>query len=357
MNKQVKRGLLLLIVLFMLTGCTTYLKDKDNKNVTNPSTGQNLTENILCRPQDKETIDIYLENGVDLLSLPYCSCNNKNLDDDNYRYYTSDVYTGDVNKGEPVISTKDVYTGENNQEKKCDEFTVTTGGYDGLWSSIFVKPLAWAILFFGKIFNNFGIGLIIVTLLIKFVLFPFTRKTIMQNEQMKKIQPELDRLEKKYEKKDKNDQEVMMMKSQEMMAIYKKYNFNPLGGCLISFIQLPILIAFLEAINRVPAIFEENFLGLYLGMSPSVAIGHGEWWYLIIVVLVGITTYISFKKMNNNQSSNNNMAQQTKMMTNTFMIMIVVMSVFMTTALCIYWIVSNLFSIIQTLLMKRSVQE
>ena len=68
------------------------------------------------------------------------------------------------------------------------------------------------------------------------------------NELIKKAQPELDRLEKKYANKDLNDQSVMMMKSQEMLAIYKKYNINPMSGCVFALIQIPLFFAFLRSI-------------------------------------------------------------------------------------------------------------
>ena len=327
-----KKIILLCLIMLLLTGCTTYLKDEDKKSVTNPHTGQNLTENILCRPTDSETIKIYEEYEVDLDKLPYCVCE-KNT-------YTNSSYTN----GE--------YT-EN--EYECEEFGITTGGYEGLWTNLFVKPLAWVIIFIGKHLNNFGIGLIITSLLIRLIAYPFTNKTAMQSELIKKAQPELDRLEKKYANKDLNDQNVMMMKSQEMMAIYKKYNINPLSGCLFSFIQLPLFIGFLEAINRVPAIFEETFLGLHLGTSPMVGIQNGNWWYVIIIALVGLTTYFSFKMNSKDMPAANtgDVKKQTNMMMNIFIIMIDVMSVFMTSALGIYWITTNLFTILQNIIVKR----
>ena len=210
-------------------------------------------------------------------------------------------------------------------------------------------------MFLGKYLTNFGLGLIAVTILIRLLMYPLTRKTAMQSEMMKKIQPELDRLEKKYEKKDQNDREVMMAKSQEMMAIYKKNNFNPMTGCLSSLIQLPIFIAFLEAINRIPALFEEKFLGLHLGTSPSVGIGNGNWLYIVVILVVGVTTFISFK--NTSSAGNEAQQKQTKTMMNVFLVMIVVMSVFMTTALGLYWSVSNLFTIGQNYLVKRRTQD
>ena len=115
----------------------------------------------------------------------------------------------------------------------------------------------------------------------------------MQSENMKKMQPEMDRLNKKYE--NKTDQESLNRKSMEMMTLYKKYNINPFSSCLFAFIQIPLLFAFFEAINRVPVIFEENLFGLILGTTPLKAISSGRFEYIIIVLLIVITTIISQK--------------------------------------------------------------
>lgn len=301
--KNKKKIVILAIILLLITGCTTTLKTEDKKVVKNPETGQSLTKNILCKPTNKETIKAYEENGVDLAAIP-----------------------------------------------KCSEFKVTSGGYEGLWTSIFVKPLAFVILFISRYVKSAGLALIITSLALRLVLYPITKKTAMQSELIKKAQPELDRLEKKYA--NKTDSDSMMKKSQEMTLIYKKYNINPISGCLYSFIQLPLFIAFLEAINRVPALFEENFLTLQLGTTPSIGIfSNGNWLYIILILLVGITTYFSFNLNKTTSTSNNDpMANMTNIMTG----MITVMGIFMPTALCIYWITTNLFTIVQNLLVKRS---
>ena len=57
-----------------------------------------------------------------------------------------------------------------------------------------------------------------------------------------------------------------------------------MSGCLVSFIQLPLFFAFLEAINRVPAIFEENFIGFQLGTTPMMGMQNGNFLYLIIII-------------------------------------------------------------------------
>ena len=303
MKKQRKILIIIILLTVTLTGCTKTLTTKDKKVVTNPETGQNLTENILCRPTNKDTIKIYEDNGVNISKLP-----------------------------------------------ECEKFKVTSGGYEGLWTNIIVKPLAWIILKTGNYVKSYGLGLIIVSLLIRFIAFPLTKKTALQSELINKAKPELDKLEKKYA--DKTDQESLMKKNQEMMMIYKKYNINPISGCLFSFIQLPLFIGFLEAINRVPAIFEEKFLLFQLGTTPKVGILGGNYFYIILILIVAATTYYSFK-LNMTAMSN---SQQSKTMNRVMVIMITVMSVFMTAALDIYWITTNLFTIVQNLLVKRGVK-
>lgn len=334
--KKTKKIILLMLIPLVLTGCTKTLKDKDKKAVINEVTGQSLTENILCRPTDSETIKLYKEHDVDIDSLPYCTCPSSKV------------------KEQVEITDEEGNKKTETKEVDCESFKITSGGYEGLWTSIFVKPLAYVILFFGKITKSYGLGLIITSLLIRLIAYPITRKTAMQSEYMKKVQPEMEKIEKKYANKDQNDKEVMMQKSQEMMMLYKKYNVNPISGCLLSFLQLPLFIAFLEAINRVPAIFEEKFLLFHLGTTPSIGIKGGNWWYILIVILVAATTYFSFKATASDQmATSDDMRRQQKMMTNMFTVMIIVMSIFMTTALDIYWMTTNLFTIFQNLIVRR----
>ncbi len=303
-KKNRGRFIVLLLILLLFTGCTKQLKGSDGKVVTNPKTGQSLTENIFCQPKDKDILKLYEENGIDVNSLPQCQA----------------------------------FGLRNIQE------------YDGLWSTIIVRTLAWVILKIGSIVKSYGLSLIIVSLTIRLVAFPFTKKTAMQSELIKEAQPELNRLEKKYAGKE--DQESMMQKSREMAAIYKKYKINPVTGCLFAIIQLPVFIAFLEAINRVPAIFEEKFLIWQLGTTPMMGLTGGVLpaiGYILLTALVGITTFFSLK-LNSTSNPDNKQAEQ---MNKIMFFMILFMSVFMTSALNIYWIVTNLFTVIQNILVKK----
>lgn len=292
---KIKRILILVMVTFLLTGCTTTLVDNKKQAVKNPETGQSLTKNILCQPENERTIKIYEKNKVKVEKLP-----------------------------------------------KCDNFKITSGGYEGLWTSIFVKPLAFIILKLGKLVGSFAISIIIITIILRFVLFPFTRKMAIQSELMKKASPELERIRKKYE--GKTDEASMVRQNQEMLMVYKKYNFNPLSSCLVSFIQLPLFLAFFEAINRVPAIFEDKFIGLQLGTTPVVGFGTSTFYaYIILIVLIGVTTIYTFK-MNGTATQDPSM----KMMPIMMSVMIIFTALFMPSALGIYWVIQNLFMIIQT---------
>jgi len=299
-----KRILLITLILFILTGCTTYLKDEENNVIKYEETGQNLPENIICKPTNKEILKIYNENKVDL----------KNLEE-------------------------------------CDEFKLTSGGYEGLWNSFFVKPLAWAILKVGTFVKNYGLSLIIVAFLIRLLLYPLTKGTTQQAQKMKSAKPEIDLIEKKY--KGKTAQEEMMKKSQETMVVYKKYGINPLSSCLFAFLQLPLLFAFLEAINRVPAIFEESFLGLQLGTTPLTAIlDKGQYYYILVIAVLAVVTVFSVKSNQTTVGDDTN--KQMNFMNKFLYIFIPVISFSMSTALSLYWIASSSFTIFQSLIVKRS---
>ena len=130
-SKIKSKIIIIIMLLFLSTGCTTTLVDKDNKAVQNPETGQSLTENILCQPENKQTRKLYEENGVKLKDLP-----------------------------------------------KCSEFTPGSTEYDGLWTGIFVKPLAFIILTLGKYIEMTDLYIGLPMLVIFLIMFAFTNLKI-----------------------------------------------------------------------------------------------------------------------------------------------------------------------------------
>ena len=300
-SKKISKIFIIVLCIFLLTGCTKILKDSEKKVVRDSETGQVLTENIICKPTNKTTIEQYEKYNVDIDSLPSCT------------------------KFSPI------------------------GNYEGLWTSLFVKPLAWVIIKIGSILKNYGLALIVTCLIIRLILFPFTQKTAMQSELIKKAQPEMNKLEKKYE--NKTSVEDQNRKAQEMMMIYQKYKINPLTGCILAFIQLPLLLAFYEAIQRTPAIFEDKFLFFELGKTPWTAIKGGEYVYILLVVLIFVATFFSFRKTLKDQAANPAMDMKYTLY---FMLAIITYSSFtIASAVGIYWITSNIFTIIQNLLVER----
>ncbi len=304
-NRKLKQALIITLCVFLLSGCTKTLKDEDNQIIRNSQTGQTVTENIICRPTNEKMIKIYEENNIDLSKIPECS-----------------------------------------------DFTPLSN-YEGLWTSIFVKPLAWVIIKISNLLKSSGLAIIVTCLLIRAILFPITRKTAMQSELMKKAQPELSKLEKKYAGKD--SQEDQTKKAQEMLIIYQKYKINPVSGCLLSFVQIPLLFAFYEAINRTPSIFEENFLSVFqMGTTPWIGITESHnYWYILLVALILITTYFSFRKTLKDQSGQMATGMQMKYTIYFMLALIGFSSLNLPSALGIYWITSSLFTILQNIYVER----
>ena len=309
----------LLVITLTLTGCTKYVKDDKGKVVKESTTGQSLVSNILCQPEDKTIIKNYEKHGIKVEKLP-----------------------------------------------TCPSFTPADGGYEGVWSTVFIKPLSWLIIQIGLLVKNYGLAIILVTLLIRLIIFPISKKSAMQSEGMKKASGDLKKLQDKY--RNKTSQEDQMKQAQEMMAIYKKYGINPMSGCLFAFIQMPLFFAFLESLYRIPAVFEGKFLMFNLGTSPfnalfgtSLSFNHflnsfstGSWVYLLLPIFVGLATFYSFK-MNSGLSTGGNPDQekQMKMMMNMMLVFIIFASFTMSTSIIIYWIVGSLFTIVQTLIIRR----
>lgn len=306
MKKNKFKIFIVLALVILLTGCATILKDNKNKAVFYETNNVKITlyENILCKPETKGLVEKYnkYKKKIDISKLP-----------------------------------------------KCEKFKVSDSKYEGLWDNLIVKPLAWLLVNVNKFFQNYGITIVMMGLLLRLILAPFTQKTAMQSENMKKAQPEIDRINKKYE--GKNDQDSLQKKSLETMQVYKKYNINPLSSCLFAFIQIPLLMGFYEAINRVPVIFEGKSFGLILGSTPLKAITSGRIEYIIIPLLIVITTIIS-QKLNKTAPTPQQGDINPNFMMNMMVIMIAVMSINFSVALSLYWIASTLFTIVQNLITK-----
>lgn len=173
---------------------------------------------------------------------------------------------------------------------------------------------------------NYGVAIIILTLVIKIVLYPLTVKQIQSLKGMQEIQPKVKALQEKY----KGNPEKM---NKELAALYKEYNVNPLAGCLPLLIQMPFLIAIFFAIRDYQYLQQPNFLWIK-------DLAHPDPWY-ILPALSALTTFIQTKQTTIDAN------QQNKMMMYFMPLFIGYISLSFPSGLVLYWVVSNIVQIVQ----------
>ena len=110
------------------------------------------------------------------------------------------------------------------------------------WTDIIAKPLLYVLNFFDKYIHNYGVSIILLTILVKILFWPLTHKSYKSMKEMQKLQPRMAKLREKY----KNDKQKL---NQEMMALYKTYKVNPMGGCLPMVIQIPVFFALFRVLG------------------------------------------------------------------------------------------------------------
>jgi len=122
-------------------------------------------------------------------------------------------------------------------EKKLDR-AVNFG-----WTDIIAKPLLYLLRFFNQYINNYGVSIIVLTILIKILFWPLTHKSYKSMKEMQKLQPRMAKIREKY----KDNKEKL---NKEMMALYKTYKVNPMGGCLPMIIQIPVFFALFRLLGN-----------------------------------------------------------------------------------------------------------
>ncbi|EQB38635.1 MULTISPECIES: YidC family membrane integrase SpoIIIJ [Virgibacillus] len=211
---------------------------------------------------------------------------------------------------------------------------------EGIWNSYFVYPVSWLITYFAELFNeNYGLAIVIVTVLVRLVLLPLNVKQLKSSKAMQDIQPKLKELQQKYSSKDANTQQKLQ---QETMQLFQKNGVNPLAGCLPIFIQMPILIAMYHAIMRTESIKTHSFLWFELGARDP---------FFILPIIAAVATWLQQKLMMAGSPASQN--PQMMVMLYVMPIMIGVFAMFFPSALALYWVVGNIFMVAQTLLIRK----
>lgn len=205
---------------------------------------------------------------------------------------------------------------------------------NGIWDRFFVGPLSEFLKFIADITGGaYGISILIVTIIVRFLVLPLTLKQQKSSKAMQALQPELAKIKEKYKDEPQKQQE-------ETMKLFTSNNVNPMAGCFPIFIQMPVLIALYHAIFRTPEIRAHEFLWLQLG-TPD------PW---VLPIIAALTTFLQQKLMPKQQMQQMG-AMQTIMLI--FPVMIFFMSRSFPAALPLYWIYSNIFTIIQNFFIYR----
>ena len=206
---------------------------------------------------------------------------------------------------------------------------------------IIAVPLGWLLSFIYSLVNNYGITLIIFTVLVKGCLYPLYASQIKSTAAMSDIQPKMQELQRKYA----HDQETLNVK---LMELYKEEKFNPLGGCLPMLIQMPILFG-LFALLRNPMAYistDTMLLAIHESFFWIMDLSQPDLW--ILPIAAGIATFISFSMTQAQQAdsaANAQMAPMMKMMKLIFPVMIVLMGRSFPAGLAMYWFIGTLVQI------------
>ena len=209
-----------------------------------------------------------------------------------------------------------------------------------------IKPLAsWLIMGLVQLnglVGNYGVAIIIITILIRLLIWPVYAKSARSMKRMSKLTPLMKEIKEKYED---DPQKV----NQETMKLYQTYGINPLGGCLPMFIQLPVFLAFYRMLWSAVELRHESFLWVddlsmpdYLFTIPGLEIP-----FNLLPVLMGLTSFIQI-------AITPKTGDKTQQMIFMFMPLIFLVICYnFAAALALYWTTSNAFSILQTWLMNK----
>ena len=209
------------------------------------------------------------------------------------------------------------------------------------WFGFLARPMLWALNGLYAMVGNYGIAIIIFTLLLRFAIWPLTRKSYTSMIAMQKMQPELARIQKLYA----NDKVRLQM---EMMRLYQTHKTSPMSGCLPMLIQIPIFFALYKALLVSVQMRSSGFLWIsdLAVMDP----------YFILPVLMGATMWWQTKLQTAAQrtSATNDAIAQTQRVMKWMPVMFTIMFAWMPAGLVLYWTVSNLFGIAQMQIIKRT---
>jgi YidC/Oxa1 family membrane protein insertase len=217
------------------------------------------------------------------------------------------------------------------------------------WTDFIARPLLYVLRFFYRYTHNYGIAIILLTILVKILFWPLTHKSYESMKQMQRIQPLMEKIRERY----KDDRERL---NREMMNLYRTYKVNPFSGCLPIIIQIPVFFALYRVLcdaielRHAPFMLWINDLSApdrLFRFSFHIPLMSPPYGIPVLTLLMGATMYIQQK-----MSPQPGDPSQAKMMM--FLpIVFTVMFINFPSGLVLYWLVNNILSIIQQYRVQR----
>ena len=246
--------------------------------------------------------------------------------------------------GKTQTITTNVFAGPRDADVLRDANTTINGIIETVdygWFWFLARPMLWCINTIHKFVMNYGLAIIIFTILIRMLMWPLTRKSYTSMLAMQKMQPELQKIQKLYA----NDKQRMQM---EMMRVYQTHKTSPMSGCLPMLIQIPIFFALYKALLISVQMRNAHFLWIndLATMDP----------YFILPILMGATMWLQQYLQSGNTNKNadkNDIAAQTAKTMKWMPILFTIMFAWMPAGLVLYWTVSNIFGIGQMMWLKH----
>ncbi len=236
------------------------------------------------------------------------------------------------------------------------------------FNALFVWPLSWVLNKLAPVITVGG-AIAIVTAVVNGLLAVFTLKSQMGMQRMQMLQPELNKIQRKYEGRD--DQASKMRMAQEQQQLMKKYDVNPGSMMLVQFIQLPIIMAMFMAIQRAEAVVNGTFLGMNLQVKPSEAFGllfKGDFSglpYIILFLLMAVTQvvlvllpmYFQKKKAAVEAAKHHRKPEPTNnqnvMMQMYMIVMVLAFGLMWQSGMSLFWFIRNIVDIIKTIIVQN----
>ena len=304
-------------------------------------------------------------------------CRSSNLRQPNIAYSTADANSGYIKNFS--LSSSVEYSPEVSSYKFSfylgpNKFSVLKKLTDNNGNSLEMEriiPLGWIFSsyisrwlvipvfdFLKQYIPSFGLIILILTILVKLLIFPLTYKSYLSTAKMRVLKPEIDALNAKYPR-----QEDAMKKQQEMMALYNKAGVSPLGGCLPMLIQMPILIAMFRFFPASIELRGQSFLWsddlssydsiLQLPFNIPFYGDHVSLFCLLMTIVMFVYSYMNFKQ----QAAQPQMAGMKFLTVYLMPLMMLFWFNDYASGLCYYYLLSNLITILQTTIIRRTVDD